>query len=69
MRGLRLSIAGMMTLVGVIALDCASVVHAIFYWDQSPHMAVFLLFGVMPVITAAAIAMLVALQPPVGRRR
>jgi hypothetical protein len=69
MRGPRLSIAGLMTLVGVIALDCAILVHVSFLWDQSPAMAVCLLIDVLPLITGTGVIMLLALQPPARRSR
>jgi hypothetical protein len=67
--GFRLSIAGLMTLVGVVAFDCAILIHAASAWDQlAPSaMAVFLIVGVLPLINGAGIVMLLLLQPPTRR--
>jgi hypothetical protein len=57
--GPRLSIASLMTLVGVIALDCATLVQA----AGSLEMAIFLLVVVLPMINIGGIGMLLLLQP------
>jgi hypothetical protein len=64
---LRLSMTGLMTLVGAIALDCAILNHVIFLCDQSPALAVCLLIDVLPLITGAGIAIVLTLQPPARR--
>jgi hypothetical protein len=65
--GPRLSMAGLMALVGVMALDCATVVHAVGYWDQSPSMTLLLLVGVLPMVNVAGAGLLLLLQPPPRR--
>jgi hypothetical protein len=67
MGGPRLSIAGLMTVVGVIALDCATLVHAVGQIDRSLGMAIFLLFGVLPMVNIVGIGILLLLQPPPRR--
>jgi hypothetical protein len=62
--GFRLSVAGLMFLVGVIALDCAILAHIINLWDQSAALAVCLLIDVMPLVIGAEIAIMFALRPP-----
>jgi hypothetical protein len=56
-----------MALVGVIALDCATVVHAVGHIDQSLGMAIFLLFGVLPMVNVVGVGLLLLLQPPARR--
>jgi hypothetical protein len=62
--GLRLSVAGLMILVGVIALDCAILAHIIKIWDQSVALAVCLLIDVMPLVIGLEIAITFAVRPP-----
>jgi hypothetical protein len=69
MRGPRLSIAGLMILVGIIALDCAILVYVDTLWDRSAAMAVCLLIDVLPLTTAVGIAVVLALRPPRSRTR
>jgi hypothetical protein len=69
MGGPRLSMAGLMILVGFSALDCAILAHIINLWDQSVGMTVCLLIDVMPFIIGAEIAILFALRPPARRRQ
>jgi hypothetical protein len=66
-RAFRLSIAGLMILVGAIAVDCALVVHSAFLWDRSPGWAVCLLIDVMPVVTGLGIVIPLVLQRPARR--
>jgi hypothetical protein len=63
----RLSIAGLMTIVGVVALDCAVLVHGVGLGDRSLGMAILLLVGVLPVVNVAGVAMLLLLRPPARR--
>jgi hypothetical protein len=67
MGGLRFSIAGLMALVGIIALDCAILVHAISLWDRSAAWAVCLLIDVIPLVTGAGIVILLVSQPRARR--
>jgi hypothetical protein len=67
MRGPRLSIAWLMALVAIIALDCALLVQIIALWDRSAALAVCLLIDGMPLITGAGVAVVLASQPAEGR--
>ena len=67
MGGLRLSVAGLMILVGVIALDRAILAHIINLWDQSAALAVCLLIDVMHLVLGTEFAILFALRPPASR--
>jgi hypothetical protein len=59
----RLSIAGLMTIVGVIAIDVAVLVRGVSLGDRSHQMAVFLLVIVLPVVNVVGVAMLLVLRP------
>jgi hypothetical protein len=63
----RLSIAGPMTIVGVVAVDCAVLVHGVGLGDRSLGMAIFLVVGVLPAANVVGIAMLLLLRPPARR--
>jgi hypothetical protein len=63
----RLSIAGLMTIVGVFALDCAVLVRGVDLGDRTPGMAIFLLVGVLPVVNVVGVAMLLMFRPPERR--
>jgi hypothetical protein len=63
----RISIAGLMILVGVAAIDCAIVVKAGELRDRSAALAVCLLLNVLPVVTAAGLAIPLALRRPARR--
>jgi hypothetical protein len=65
----RLSIAGLMTIVGVVALDCAVLVHGVDLGDRPQDMAMFLLVGVLPVVNVVGVAMLLLLRPPARRKQ
>lgn len=69
MSGLRLSVAGLMILVGVIAPDCTMFTHIINLWNQSAALADCLLIDVMPLVIGAEIAILFALRPHASRSR
>jgi hypothetical protein len=59
----RLSIAGLMTIVGVVALDCAVLVRGVSLGDRSLDTAIFLLVRVLPVVNVVGVAMLLVLRP------
>ncbi len=59
----RISIAGLMTIVGVIARDCAVLVRGVDLGDRTPGTAIFLLVGVLPVVNVVGVAMLLMLRP------
>jgi hypothetical protein len=61
----RISIAGLMSIVGVVALDCAVLVHGVDLGDRPLDTVVFLLVGVPPVANVVGVAMLLILHPPV----
>lgn len=63
----RFSIAGLMTLVGVIAIDCAILVRSVGLIGRSLDMAAVLLFGVLPMVNVVGVGMLLLLQPPARR--
>jgi hypothetical protein len=63
----RISIAGLMTIVGVVALDCATFVYAARPTDRSLDLAIFLLVVALPTINVMGVGMLLVLQPP-GRQ-
>jgi hypothetical protein len=63
----RLSIAGMMTIVCVVAIDCAVLVRGVNLGDRSHDTAIFLLVGVLPVVNVVGVAMLLILRPPERR--
>jgi hypothetical protein len=67
MRWPRLSLAGLMTLVAVIALDCATLVHGVGLIGRSLPTAVFLLFGVLPMVNVVGVGLLLLLQPSARR--
>jgi hypothetical protein len=59
----RLSIAGLITIVGVLALDCAVLVRGVDLGDRTPDTAILLLVGVLPVVNVAGVAMLLIFRP------
>jgi hypothetical protein len=63
----RLSIAGLMTIVGVVALDCAVLVRGVGFGERSLGTAIFLLVGVLPVVNVVGLAMLLLLRSPARR--
>jgi hypothetical protein len=67
MGGPRMSIAGLMTVVAVVALDCATFIYGTGPTDRSLGMAIVILGGVLPVINVVGVAMLLVLQPSARR--
>jgi hypothetical protein len=65
----RLSIAGMMTSVCVVAIDCAFLVRGVSLGDRSHDTAIFLLEGVLPVVNVVGVAMLLIFRPTPRRWR
>jgi hypothetical protein len=65
----RLSIAGMMTIVCVVAIDCAVLVRGVNLGVRSHDFAIFLLNGVLPVVNVVGVAMLLILRPPEQRQQ
>ena len=63
----RLTIAGLMTIVSVFALDCAVLIRGVNLGDRTPGMALFLLVGVLPAVNVVGVAMLLILRPPERR--
>jgi hypothetical protein len=59
----RLSIAGMMTIVCVVAIDCAVLVRGVSLGARSHDTAMFLLEGVLPVVNVVGVAILLILRP------
>jgi hypothetical protein len=62
----RLSIAGLMTLIGLVAIDCATLVRAQSV-VQSLDTAIFVLVGVLPIVNVVGIGLLLILQPSARR--
>ena len=60
MAAARPSIAGLMTIVGVRALDCAFLVSL---WDRELGTNFVILVGVLPIVNGVGIAMLLMLWP------
>jgi hypothetical protein len=64
----RLSIAGLMTIVGIAAIDCAVLVHGVVLVpghdvaDRSPGTAIFILVGVLPIVNVVGVGLLLALR-------
>jgi hypothetical protein len=63
----RISVAGLITIVVVVALDCATFVHCVRLPDRSPDLPIFLLEGVLPVINVVGVGMLLVLRPSARR--
>jgi hypothetical protein len=59
----RLSIAGLMTIVCVVAIDCAVLVRGVSLGGRSHDTAIVLLEGVLPVVNVVGVAMLLILRP------
>jgi hypothetical protein len=63
----RFSIAGLMILVGLIAIDCAILVRGFGFIGDSLVGAGALFCGVLPMINVVGVELLLILQPPARR--
>jgi hypothetical protein len=63
MAAARLSIAGLMTIVAIVAIDCAVLIRGASLGDRSHDTAIFLLEGVLPVVNVVGVAILLILRP------
>ncbi len=69
MAGPRYSMAGLMILVGAIALDLAILIHVKRLWDQAPALAICLFIDGLPLAIGATLAVPFAFRPPARRSR